>query len=84
MPLRLGKRRSSTRNDEAVDRQCTGSVEGNEAQHHQIIGEIDRLLVSRVDDRNQPYQNDRRDPRTCSEGQADQTTELDKNSQAGG
>jgi hypothetical protein len=59
-------------------------MESNEPQHHQIIGEIDRLLVSRVDQRAQSNQYDSSDPRACSQYRKDQTSELDEDGQANG
>ena len=70
--------------DEAVNRQRTWPAESNEAKHHQIIGEIDRLLVSRVHQRAQSDQYDSRDPRTRPQDQKDQTSQLDQDGQACG
>jgi hypothetical protein len=59
-------------------------VESNEAQRHQIISEIDRPLVGRVDQRAQPDQYDSRDPRAHPQDQKDQTSEFDEIGQTSG
>src|SRR5260370_39673156 len=62
----------------------TRAKRGSKVYNSQIIGEIDRLLVSRIEQRVQSNQYDSRDPRARSEDQKGQTSELDEDGQTGG
>ncbi len=80
----FGKATPQRSGDKPVKRQRPRSVKGNEAQHHQVVSKVDLVLEGRVDDRYQPDQQDRRDPRARSQDEEDQTGELEQDGQAGG